>query len=411
MSPLKAKSFGEFAANSIKILLEYSAFLMVGALIGLVWANLAHQSYDNTKGAIEFVINDIAMAFFFLLAGKEIREAMLPGGALSSARTAALPVMATIGGMAGPALFYVAGTQIFACHDKLIGGWAIPMATDIAFSYLVARLVFPRIGGKPHPAIVFLLLLAIADDAGGLLVLAIFYQQEVHTFVLPEASKLFFFGGLILSILLAQFMWHKGKITSFWPYLLGPGGIAWIAFHDGGIHPALALVPLAWCMPHEHTDLGIWDMGESHGQDTLNKMEHWWKNPVEIILGFFGFVNAGVRFSAQGPGTWFVFCGLLFGKPIGIILFTKLGQLLGLQLPRGMYNRDLLVVGLAAGIGFTVALFVSVVAFNVGKPPDPVIQGLQDSVKMGALFSFAVAPITLIVAKMVGAGRDEESQK
>ena len=415
MSPLKAKSFREFTANSINFLLENSAFLVAGAVVGLVWANLSHESYEvikhlapvgHGKGSehsvlgilsLEFVVNDIAMAFFFLLAGKEIREAMLPGGSLSAVRTAALPVMATIGGMAGPALLYLGGTVLFKTPE-LMRGWAVPMATDIAFSYLVARLVFPRIGGKPHPAIVFLLLLAIADDAGGLIVLAAFYPQDnVHMLLLSQPSKLFFAGGAVLAIALAQLMWRKLRITSFWPYLLLPGSISWVAFHEGGIHPALALVPLAWCMPHEHADLGIWARGESEGKDTLNQMEHWWKTPVELILGLFGFINAGVVLSAMGTGTWLVLSGLLFGKPIGIVLFTKLGQLLGLELPQGMNTRDLLVVGVAAGIGFTVALFVSVVAFSPGE--------LQDSVKMGALFSFGVAPVTLVLAKLVGAGK------
>ncbi|MEJ2247692.1 MAG: Na+/H+ antiporter NhaA, partial [Acidobacteriota bacterium] len=188
--------------------------------------------------------------------------------------------------------------------------------------------------------------------------------------------------------------------TNFWLYLIGPGIIAWFAFHEGGIHPALALVPLAWCIPHEHSDMGIWAVGESEGKDTLNRMEHWWKSPVELILGFFGFVNAGVEFSALGLGTWLVFCGLLFGKPIGIVLFTKIGQAFGLRLPRGMNTADLVVVGFAAGIGFTVALFVSVVAFPAGA--------LQDSVKMGALFSFIVAPITIIVGLILGIRRRSE---
>jgi NhaA family Na+:H+ antiporter len=114
---------------------------------------------------------------------------------------------------------------------------------------------------------------------------------------------------------------------------------------------------------------------------------------VELILGFFGFVNAGVVFSAMGIGTALVSVGLLFGKPIGIVLLTKIGQAFRLELPEGMTNRDLIVVGFAAGIGFTVALFVSIVAFPAGA--------LQDSVKMGALFSFFVAPITLFVARLL----------
>ena len=117
------------------------------------------------------------------------------------------------------------------------------------------------------------------------------------------------------------------------------------------------------------------------------------KRPVELILGLFGFVNAGVVFSSIGVGTALVFLGLLVGKPVGIVFMTWLGQKFGLELPKGMDFRDLIVVGFAAGIGFTVALFISIVAFPAGD--------IQDSVKMGALFSFFVAPITYIVAKLI----------
>jgi NhaA family Na+:H+ antiporter len=395
----------------IPFLLENSGFLIIGAAVGLIWANVDPHGYHRVQHPLHFAVNDIAMAFFFLIAGKEIREAMLPGGPLSSARTAALPITATLGGMVGPAAIFLAGAH-FLDRADLTRGWAIPMATDIAFSYLVARLIFPRIGGRPHPAIVFLLLLAIADDAGGLIVLATAYPQDVHgilPFLHGVPPKLTFAVGLAAAIGLSLFMWKRLKIASFWPYLLGPGVISWFAFHEGGIHAALALVPLAWCLPHAHSDMGIWAVGESQGKDTLNRMEHWWKNPVEIFLGFFGFVNAGVEFSAMGTGTWLVLAGLLFGKPIGIVLFTKLGQLAGLKLPEGMDTRDLLVVGVAAGIGFTVALFISVVAFDPntsipGMAPEQ-IRTLLDSVKMGALFSFGVAPIAIILALLLGVRR------
>ncbi|MCK5688480.1 Na+/H+ antiporter NhaA [Myxococcota bacterium] len=369
-------------------------FLIGGALLGLIWANVDAHSYHSVAHVIHFGINDVAMALFFLIAGKEIREAMLPGGPLANPKTAALPLMATIGGMAGPALVYLAGVHYFNTPE-LGRGWAIPMATDIAFSYLIARLIFPRIGGKTHPAIVFLLLLAIADDAGGLIVLAVFYPQG-------DMSMLWLFGGTAIALGASLGFWKVLKWTSFWPYLLGPGVLLWFAFYKGGIHPALALVPLCWFMPHTHSDMGLWDPGESEGKDTLNKMEHWWKNPVEIILGFFGFVNAGVELSALATGTWLVFAGLLIGKPVGIFLMTKLGQLGGLELPEGMGNKELIVVGFAAGIGFTVALFISVVAFPAGE--------LQDSVKMGALFSFALVPITWIAAKMMGVGKKVEQE-
>jgi Na+:H+ antiporter, NhaA family len=390
--------------GAITFLLENSLFLIAGAVVALVWANVGHHSYEGIahNHTFHFVVNDILMAFFFLLAGKEIREAMLPGGALSSVRTASLPIMATIGGMLGPASIYIIGAKFLM--PELMRGWAIPMATDIAFSYLVAKMIWGKsdANGKTPAPIVFLLLLAIADDAGGLIVLAAFYPQplmlnfgELIGVGFLEAHPMIVFASFVgLAIASSLVFWKKLKINNFWAYLLVPGVLSWFGFFFGGIHPALALVPLAWCLPHEHTDLGIWAPGESEGTDTLNRMEHWWKNPVEIILGLFGFVNAGVALSSMGTGTWLVLAGLIVGKPVGIVLLTKLGQLLGLQLPEGMDTKDLLVVGFAAAIGFTVALFVSVVAFPSGP--------LLDSVKMGALFSFGAAILTFVVAKMLG---------
>ena len=103
------------------------------------------------------------------------------------------------------------------------------------------------------------------------------------------------------AIVLCLIFWKALKIKSFWPYVLVAGGVSWFGFLKGGVHPALALVPLAWCMPHEHTDLGIWTPGESRGKDTLNQMEHWWKNPVEIVLGLFGFRERRRRLLLGGP--------------------------------------------------------------------------------------------------------------
>jgi Na+:H+ antiporter, NhaA family len=390
----------------LTFLLENSLFLIGGALVALIWANVNYDSYHHISHPVHFVVNDVLMAFFFLIAGKEIREAMLPGGALSNARTASLPILATIGGMVGPASIYIVGAQWL--EPELVRGWAVPMATDIAFSYLVAKMIFGKgVGGKTPAAIVFLLLLAIADDAGGLIVLAMFYGQEpmvnlgalLGIDILAAHPIMVFFPLVGLSIFISLLFWKKFKIHNFWAYLLVPGVISWFGFFFGGIHPALALVPLCWCMPHAHSDMGIWAPGESHGKDTLNKMEHWWKSPVELILGGFGFVNAGVQMSSMGTGTWLVLAGLIVGKPVGIILMTKLGQFFGLTLPEGMDTKQLIVVSFAAAIGFTVALFVSVVAFPAGP--------MLDSVKMGAVFSFGAVFITFVVAKLLGVKKQE----
>lgn len=246
---------------------------------------------------------------------------------------------------------------------------------------MVARFIF----GAGHPAIPFLLLLAIADDALGLLILAVFYPQgEVHLV------------WLLLSLLAMGIgiFFRRSRVRSFWPYLIIPGTLSWIAFAKAGIHPALGLLPIIPTLPHAHVDKGLFNWEELNQRDTLNQFEIWWKNPVEIILMLFGFLNAGVLFSAIGAPTYLVLLGLLLGKPIGIwttSMLTAKGLKFGL--PDELNSKILIAVGFAAGIGFTVALFVATVAFPAGP--------IQDAAKMGALGSFSAAILTFIVSKIL----------
>ena len=224
------------------------------------------------RGRSDFAVNDIAMAFFFALAAKEMVEATAPDGPLHPPRRAALPLVAAIGGMAGPAALYLALTAGPKLPD-LRPGWAIPCATDIAFSYLAARHIF----GAGHAAVPFLLLLAIADDAMGLLIIAAFYP----TGVLRLAQF-----GMILSLALGVAWWLRRRGTkSFWPYVLGAGAISWWAFYRGGLHPALALVPIMPFLPHAARDAGLL-VESASDHDTLNEFEHHWKRPVQIIFVF-----------------------------------------------------------------------------------------------------------------------------
>ena len=339
-----------------------------------------HESGGHHGLTIHFIINDIFMALFFAIAAKEVWESMLPGGALSNPRKAATPLLATFGGIAGPALVYLGGCLLTGQMSVFADGWAVPCATDIAFSYLIARVIF----GNGHPAIAFLLLLAIADDAAGLIILAVAYPQapvEVKWFLLTAAA-----------MILALFF-KRARIQSHWAYLIGPGVMSWFSFYEANIHAALGLVPIIPFIPHAHTDLGIFAKQELHRDDTLNEFEHFWKLPVEFFLGFFGLANAGVVFSSVGTGTWLVLAGLLIGKPLGITLMTLLAEKgFKLEKPAGMDYRHVVTLGMVAGIGFTVALFVSVAAFKVAGP-------VQDSVKMGALLSFAAAPLAVIIGK------------
>ena len=148
------------------LVIDNSLLLAGGAGAGLAWANIDHLTYERFSQVLRFAVNDVGMVFFFALAVKEIIEATLPGGPLESPREALVPILAAAGGMIGPAGLYAIQVMVLG-RPELMPGWAIPCATDIAFSYLAARFIFPR----GHPAIPFLLLLAIADDAIGLILL------------------------------------------------------------------------------------------------------------------------------------------------------------------------------------------------------------------------------------------------
>ncbi|TWU60340.1 Na(+)/H(+) antiporter NhaA [Rubripirellula tenax] len=425
-------------------LIDNSFLLIAGATIALVWANVAHQTdnhsyhdfvhfdvtslwsshadvaHQSADGAIDatlvsaspehaehtvatashdvetkpegfvqhaahglsihFIINDILMALFFAIAAKEVWESLLPGGSLNEPRKAATPLLATVGGILGPALIYMIGSYFTGTTADLGNGWAVPCATDIAFSYLVARVIF----GAGHPAIAFLLLLAIADDAAGLMILAIFYPQAP---IVPQ--------WLMLTVvaMCGAMMLRRSKVHSHWAYLMGPGVVCWFSFYLANIHPALGLVPIIPLLPHAHTDLGIFAREELDRHDTLNEFEHCWKLPVECFLGLFGLANAGVVMSSLGTGTWLVLAGLLIGKPVGITAMTLFAEKgLKLEKPAGMDYRHVVTLGMVAALGFTVALFVSVAAFTVPG-------AIQDSVKMGALLSFAAAPIAIVMGR------------
>jgi NhaA family Na+:H+ antiporter len=361
-----------------------SQLLVAGTVAALVWANLEPHTYEPFEHALHFWINDVGMVFFFAIAAKEVFEATLPGGPLASARTAGLPLLAAAGGMVGPAAIFVALAARWG-PPGLLNGWAIPCATDIAFSALVARLIFRR----QHPAVPFLLMLAIADDAFGLILLAAFYPTGPLR--LGQAAL------LMAGALAVAWMLRRRKVTSFWPYVLCAGALSWLALFRGGLHPALALVPIVPFMPHAPRDLGVLDEDEELQPDTLNRFEHWWHRPVEVVLGVFGLVNAGVPLGGFGGGSWVVLVAILVGKPLGIGGATWVGRRMSLEIDRGISARDVLVAGAVAGIGFTVALFFATAAFPPGD--------LLEQTKMGALLSFGAAPLSVGLAWVLGVGR------
>jgi NhaA family Na+:H+ antiporter len=186
---------------------------------------------------------------------------------------------------------------------------------------------------------------------------------------------------------------RRRRIQSFWPYVIGPGSLSWAALHLGGLHSALALVPIVPFMPHRSRDLGPFDPREDERLDTLNRFEHWWATPVQFVLLFFGLANAGVPFEQIGPGTHYVLAGLILGKPLGVLVLSQAARLAGASLPPDVGTRQLVVVGVVASIGFTVSLFFATAAF----PNGPALA----ETKMGALLSFAAAPLAIVLAKVL----------
>ena len=417
-------------------LTSYSLLLVIGAVVALVWANVDAHSYhlviewplwfNDWLGAdlhhwelalgedaerfghaetarvltAHYLVNDMLMALFFAIAGKEVWEAVILEKGSLRGKKAATPLIATLGGMIGPISVYLGlaallGPEKFGLYAN---GWAIPTATDIAFSYLVGRLVF----GAGHPAVRFLLLLAIADDAAGLIILAIFYPTGDLAPAWLLLSLAAAGGVFVLFNWLPRRLdrgnqvrpnstWVRQKLW-LWPYMIA-GCISWFGFAQSGIHPALGLLPIVPTLPHADRAFGIFAEAEQYLTDLLNQAEHLLKHPVEVILLLFGLMNAGVEFSAISEPTWLVLAGLIVGKPLGVFLFGYVGaHMLKFGLPDGMRSVDLVLIGCVAAIGFTVSLFVASVAFTPGP--------IQDAAKMGALFSFAAAAISIVAGKM-----------
>ncbi|OEF99343.1 sodium:proton antiporter [Vulcanibacillus modesticaldus] len=372
----------------LNLLREFSIPLIAGVVVALIWANLDPEGYIyfiEEKELFEgfnfhFFVNDIFMVFFFAIAAVEITQSLLPGGDLNPLKTAINPLLATLGGVLGPVFIFVLLNQTIG-SPEYANGWGIPTATDIALAWLVARFVF----GEKHPAVSFLLLLAIADDAIGLIIIALFYPDPLSP--VEPMWLLLTLAGVIVA-----FIMRKAGVKSYWPYLIFGGTLSWLGLHNAHLHPSLALVFIIPFLPHAKKETAhLFEESEDHS--TLSRFEHEWKIFVDFGLFMFGLANAGVEFSEVGVLTWIVFISLLLGKTLGIFSMGFLAEKLGFPLPNGMGKKELILAGVIAGLGLTVALFVAGAAFT-----DFTIQG---AAKMGALFSAAVAVIALILGRIL----------
>lgn len=337
------------------------------------WHNHLSLPFLNLDYSLEHWINDGLMAVFFLLVGLEI-ERELYVGELSNFKNAILPILAAVGGMIVPALIHF----LFNAGTSTQAGFGIPMATDIAFALGILSLAGKRV---PVTLKIFLTALAIIDDLGAITVIALFYTKGV--------SWLYFIGSFVIFLLL--FIIGKRKIYSLPIYLIG-GLIMWYLMLKSGVHATIAGVLLAFAIPF-------------HKEDNKNpsyKLQHALHYPVAfIILPLFSLANTAIVFpddmlnSLITPNALGISLGLIAGKTIGILgvsyLVVKAGWA---QLPTDTSWRQLLGVALLGGIGFTMSVFITNLAFT-----DPIV---ITGAKMSILFASFIAAITgLLVLRLI----------
>ena len=324
-------------------------------------------------------INDGLMAVFFFLVGLEVKRELMVGE-LSSVRQAALPAVAAIGGMAVPALIY---TAVNWNNPAGAAGWAIPAATDIAFAIGVLAML----GSRVPPALkVFLLAVAIIDDLGAIVIIALFYTSDLSPLALTLA-------GIGLAVLAAL---NRSGTKTITPYVL-VGLFIWVCVLKSGVHATLAGVATAFAIPLEG------DEGDAHGPlEHLEHRLHPWA--TYLILPLFAFANSGVSLvgmtlaKAVGPVPLGIMLGLVIGKPLGIFGATWAAVRLGIaDRPEGVGWPQILGVAALAGIGFTMSLFIGMLAF----PDAQSAAGIRIGVLGGSIIS-AIVGYTILSRTLEG---------
>ncbi len=411
--------------------------LLLAAVAALIWANSpwsdSYYNFWHTDFALnigsyqmggeshhltlETLVNDALMAIFFFVVGLEIKRELV-SGQLKDPKAAALPVIAAIGGMVFPALVYV----VFNANSDASSGWGIPMATDIAFAVGVISLLGDKIG---RPLKVFLLSLAIADDIGAIVVIAIFYTSDL-------SFSWFVTALIIMGIIVVLRRLHIWYI----PIYIALGTALWLATFESGIHATIAGVVLGLATPakpQQSKEDGLaaleWLRDKGKGESIypvdvrLTAMEiresqvsvaeriESALHPISsfIIIPIFALANAGVNMgdgllgdAASSPITWGVGLGLIVGKIFGITFMTWLGMKLPfISPPSGLNFISLLGLAATAGIGFTVSLFITNLAFDDME--------IINQSKIGVLFASVIAGILGLLLLRAGTKQADQT--
>ena len=342
-SPLK-DFFNDSRAGGILLILCTVASLMIANTSSLqeaytnFWAKDMRVSFLNLPENPLTWVNDVLMAFFFFFVGMEIKRELMTGE-LSSVKKSLLPIMAAVGGMVCPAIIF----WFFNGGTEFRHGWGIPMATDIAFSLAIVSLLGKKV---PVQLKIFLAALAIIDDLGAVVTIAIFYSSTLNFLDL---------GGALLCFFIVMGL-NKLKPKNTLLYLV-PAVLMWYCLFNSGIHATIAGVVMAFSMP----------------LDKLAKVEHLLHKPVNFfIMPLFALANTAILLPSSFSGVYTssvaygIMLGLIIGKPVGIFLFSFIASKTGIaDMPGHSSYKQLLGIGMLGGIGFTMSIFTSSLAYNL----------------------------------------------
>ena len=388
------------------------AFALLGGLaIATLWVNLSPAGYYDflewrlvdlplpawmAESQLSLtplkVVGDGLMAFFMFFIGKELWESLvLERGALSG-RRALVPMGLSIGAMLGAAVMWVVVSTLVETADEaeFAAGWVVPLGSDVVLCYLMGRWVF----GPEHMALHVILLLTISADIIGLLVLGL---------SAPDASLRLLW--LVLPVVASGGVWalfgrqandatnerRKRRALHLWPYIAA-GVLSWIGVAASGLPPSLGLLPVIPAIAHADRAFGLFAEAEHLLHDPLNRLAHMLIVPLGVILFLFGLIFGGIDLAAFGPTTLVVLAAMWIGKPTGLVaawvLFERLADM---HLPHGLVRRDLYLIALIMGIGFT----VPVLALDRALPGG----AMQEAARLGFALSLFAAPIALLLSR------------
>ncbi len=371
--PVAGRALSPVGSEFVSVEVLGGVLLLAATGVALFWANVAERSYADVWGHALTIgigpftvsedlghwVNDGLMTVFFFVVGLEIKRELVAGD-LRDRRTASLPVVAAVGGMVVPALFYLALNAGGPGQDA----WAIPIATDIAFAIVVLAIL----GSRISPSLkLFLLTLAIVDDIGAVLVIAVFYSQGIGAGWLLAAL------GVVAVVVVMQ----RLGLRSPFAYIV-PAAVLWVCVFESGVHATIAGVVLGLLVPVQPV------RGREVGA-ALERTLHPWSSL--LVVPVFALANAGVHLDGAvleraltSTIAWGIVVALVIGKPLGILLASTLALRLGIgRLPDGLSLAHVVGAGCVAGIGFTVSLFVADLSFSGSMLSDAKVSVLAAS--------------------------------